>query len=170
MLLATGCASLGAGGAPTPDDTAIGWATGNWVDAPGTGLLMVSDLPADTGLRDAPTTTVRAALTPRADDCIVAVVDGVEHVPFWPDGTQLASQEHAGIGVQLSVMLAGDDLAVGGTSPETPAQGFTASAYVGDGGELVDVARLPEGDDALCAASTPPVVFPDASSIHPDAP
>ncbi|WP_315098075.1 hypothetical protein [uncultured Cellulomonas sp.] len=178
VLLASGCATAEAGIEPTETAFATIWQ----VREPGVGLLLLSDLDPDDDRFDAPAVPVRATLATRPDGCLVAVVDGVEHVPVWPVGSQLSGQ------VPTDEELAADPDAVtmwsislpdGSVlrvdSPD-PAEAFTAQAVVATVREPVDrpPAEAWEQPDvvephlAACAVPAPPIAFPDTGSIVTD--
>ncbi|MFD6178154.1 MULTISPECIES: hypothetical protein [unclassified Isoptericola] len=98
--------------------------------------------------------------------CLVAVIDGTEHVVFWPDGTRAVdSGEPVG---RYVVTLPG------GTVLEADASGgdaFTATGVVADaGGVIAADPEHPDGDYvgsylSFCGVDAPPVKFPDAATF-----
>lgn len=190
VLLAASCASARAdiGAEPSAGPEPAETLALLRVDPPGPGVLLVTDL-GNASVFDSTPEPVIATLTMRADDCIVAVIDGVEHVPIWPEDTQLAAQESPWGGQLYSVMVDAGTVDVGGGTDETPPGPFTAAAVFATGGQLATIERTPEmtvdqsdpeapawlvttgaadrGDDAACAAATPAVVLTDPTPVEP---
>ncbi|MFE6971534.1 hypothetical protein [Isoptericola sp. NPDC057653] len=100
------------------------------------------------------------------DGCLVAAIDGVEHVVFWPDGTEAVDSAEP---VGRYVVTLPD-----GTVLEADATGgarFSAAGVVADAGGVVAVdPEHPDGGYArsylsFCGVDAPPVMFPDAATF-----
>ncbi|MBG0562905.1 hypothetical protein [Actinoplanes aureus] len=115
--------------------------------------LRHSSLSADFG---GPAQSLKAELTVRPNGCVHVVVDGVERHPFWPDGTEVSSEE----GVELP---GGLTLAIGDE--------FTASGVVAVAGSPAPASTDPPGKAesllAFCEVEAAPVAFPDAATFVP---
>lgn len=135
-------------------------------DTAGYGHVEVGDLPDDaTGHFTADRQTVAARLVLHDNGCVNVEVDGVEHVPLWPDGTSVEQdgddldryEVELSNGIELAVTSAGGD------------------AFTADG--VVDTADVPLTSDdeggkvgsfvAYCDAPGAPVAFFDAASFEP---
>jgi hypothetical protein len=108
---------------------------------------------------------VSARLGALSNGCLVAVVDGVEHLAFWPDGTEAVdSSDNPG---SYTLRLGGTVLRTSGAEGDA----FTATGVfdAGDGALAVDPAR-PHDDYAgalagFCDVEAPAVAFRDAESF-----
>jgi hypothetical protein len=135
-------------------------------DTAGYGHVEVGDLPDDlTEHFTAEPAEVAARLVLRENGCVNVEIDGVEHVPLWPDGTSVEQDGEDPVqytvelssGIELAVTTAGGD-------------GFTANG-------VVDTASTPLTTDdeggkvggfvAYCEAPGAPVAFFDAASFQP---
>jgi hypothetical protein len=133
-------------------------------DRAGTGFLDVGDLstPPATGHFTGPAERLPGRLTARANGCVNVVVDGVERVPLWPDGTEVASKS----GDRYVVTLpGGTKLRADGPDGDT----FTAEGVVDDGGDFMSEIGDPPGKVAsfldFCSVDAAPVAFRDAGTF-----
>jgi len=135
-------------------------------DTAGYGHVEVTDLPQDaTEHFTAEPAEIAARLVLRENGCVNVEIDGVEHVPLWPEGTSVEQdgEEPAQYTVELSSDI---ELAVSTTGGD----GFTANG-------VVDTATTPLTEDdkdgkvgsfvAYCEAPGAPVAFFDAASFQP---
>ena len=175
VLLCSACATPQPGADPAATTFATAWTE----HEPGTGLLLLSDLDADDDRFDGPVQTVDAVLRMRPDDCLVVVVDGVEHVPFWPEGTTLFAQRRSpdesaadpDAATTWGVALpGGSTLRVGGADQ---GEAFTAQAVVAGAAGAADARLRPWARSPTSSTRTwpragslaPPIAFPDAAAI-----
>ena len=108
-----------------------------------------------------------ARLSSLPNGCLVAVVDGVEHVVFWPDGTE-ARDESGDDGHLVTVTLPG-----GATLTATRSSGseFTAEGRVSDVAGVISAEPSGPPDDfvgsylGFCGVDAAAVAFDDASSF-----
>jgi len=148
--------SSGAGEATTPP-------------ADGTGYLTVGDLP-EGSLRDHFGTEGRLTATLQAhkSGCVNVVVDGVERVPLWPDGSSVA-QVPGKPDAYLVTLPGGMSLSAGGTAGDS----FTADGLIAsDPGPFTGGTEPPGKVDtylAFCAVDAAPVAVPDDATVsHQD--
>jgi hypothetical protein len=132
----------------------------------GTGFLDVGDLglPGQ-GQLVAKAVPMQARLVLHPNGCVTVVVDGVERMPLWPEGTDV--HQKPGNLTQYQVDLPGDvTLSVNAVSADT----FSAVGVIDLDDATVDSeAGDPEGKVgsflAYCEIKTAPVVFPDAATF-----
>ncbi|MEU4625201.1 hypothetical protein AB0G04_35165 [Actinoplanes sp. NPDC023801] len=101
----------------------------------------------------------------RRDGCVTVIIDGVERIPIWPDGTVV---EQSGDEDHYLVKLPGERTLV---ADGTAGDAFEAAGIVYD----ESVAGAPTSTDppgkaetflAFCAVKAPPVAFPDAGTLR----
>jgi|GEM_PF-567940 len=133
----------------------------------GTGYLVVADVrdAASAGhFADAPT-AVQAQLVAWRNGCVTVLVDGVERVPVWPDGTVVA-QDETDQDRYVVTLRDGRMLDAGRTEGDL----FTADAVVDRSTAPYDDPTDPPGKVttflAYCDAGAAPVAFLDASTIR----
>ncbi|GIF63192.1 hypothetical protein Ais01nite_12270 [Asanoa ishikariensis] len=148
-------AALGAAPGTTPADTSVG-----------TGFVDVADL-RDPPMPDhftAPSKALEGRLALRANGCVTVVVDGVERMPLWPEGTALVQESITPN--RYAVTLPGGARLV---ASETEADTFTARGIVDDNPDPFEVeAGLPTKLStflAFCGVKAEPVAFPDAATF-----
>ncbi|MFE5337342.1 hypothetical protein ACFQ8E_15635 [Isoptericola sp. NPDC056573] len=112
------------------------------------------------------TTPLAGTLRALANGCLVAVIDGVDHVVFWPDGTVAEDTgEPAG---RYAVTLPDGRMLHADT---TGGERFSAVGEVAASGGVIAVdPDHPDGDFAgsylgFCGVDAPPVMFPDAATF-----
>ncbi|MEV4538685.1 hypothetical protein AB0J82_33390 [Asanoa sp. NPDC049518] len=148
-------AARGAAPGTTPADTSVG-----------TGFLDVADLrdPPMTDHFTAPPKALEGRLALHANGCVTVVVDGVERMPLWPEGTDVV-QESITPNRYAVTLPAGVRLVVSETSADT----FAARGIVDDNPDPFEVeAGLPTKIStflAFCGVKAEPVAFPDAASF-----
>jgi len=98
--------------------------------------------------------------------CLVVAIDGVDHVVFWPDGTEAVdTADPAG---RYSVTLPGGTVL---EADATEGDTFTGTGVVADGdGMIAADPQRPDGDYArsylaFCAVDAAPVAFADVSTV-----
>jgi hypothetical protein len=133
-------------------------------DKAGTGFLDVGDLstPPATGHFTGPAERLTGRLTARDNGCVNVVVAGVERVPLWPDGTEVAAKS----GDRYVVTLpGGTKLSAEGPDGDT----FTAEGVVDGGGDFTSKVGDPAGKVAsfldFCGVDAAPVAFKDAATF-----
>lgn len=132
----------------------------------GTGFLDVADLsPAMRHHFTKDAVQLKARLALRPNGCVTVVVDGVERLPLWPDGTDVAQQP--GQPDRYVVTLPGGmKLTVNGPSGDE----FSARGIVDDNAGPFEAQA---GDPptkvgsflAYCGVEALPVAFPDATTF-----
>ena len=130
----------------------------------GTSHLEVSDLedPPQPGHFTSEPVDVVARLGVTADGCVTVDVDGVERMPFWPQGTRV-EEDPDDLGVYVVTLPGGASLRTGDT--------FEAVAVVDDDAQPFGEESQPPGKVAtliaFCAVDSAPVAFFDAMAITP---
>jgi len=132
----------------------------------GTGFLDVGDLglPGEGQLVEK-AVPMQARLVLHPNGCVTVVVDGVERMPLWPEGTEV--HQKPGNLTQYEVDLPGDVmLNVSDSSADT----FSTVGVIDVDDATVDSeAGEPQGKVAsflaYCEIETAPVVFPDAATF-----
>jgi hypothetical protein len=158
------CACLGisaCGAAADPDDLQSQAAQ----PSDGTGYLVAADLksvhPPHFVLPPAP---VGARLVLRDNGCVTVSIDGTQHLPIWPDGTQVTDST-ADPGNYTVRLNAGTTLTVNAAEGST----FEASGIVDDQpGKFTSADGVPGKVQQLldfCGAPGEPVLFPDAATF-----
>jgi hypothetical protein len=132
-------------------------------DRAGTGFLDVGDLqnPPTPGHFTGPAERLTATLRARDNGCVVVVVRGVERMPIWPEGTDVAP----GSGDEYVVALpGGTKLSTGGADGTDR---FSADGVLDGGG---DFTSDPPGKVSsfldFCGVAAAPLAFPDAETFR----
>jgi hypothetical protein len=134
-------------------------------DRAGTGFLDVDDLrgPPAAGHFTAPAQRLTGRLTVHDNGCVTVVLDGVERMPFWPDGTDVAGTVS---GRYVVTLPGGAKLAAEGTDGDT----FSADGVIDGGGDFLSADGDPPGKVAsflgYCGVDAAPVAFRDAGSFR----
>lgn len=152
-VLLAGCGALGG----VLDDQAVGFET------PTVRALDEPELRAFF-----PTGAVPLAGELRAleNGCLVAVIDGVDHVVFWPDGTEAVDTADP-VGRYVVTLPDGRSLEADVAGGER----FSAAGEVAASGGVIAVdPERPDDDYAgsylgFCGVDAPPVRFPDAATF-----
>jgi hypothetical protein len=134
--------------------------------ADGTGFLTVQDLPdpSTPGHFTGEPVETTARLMARDNGCVNVVVDGVERVPLWPEGSGVA--QVAGSPGQYAVTLPnGQVISVHGGAGDT----FTALGLVDQGSGPFSAEPDPPGKVdtllAFCGGEAGPISFSDATTF-----
>jgi hypothetical protein len=131
----------------------------------GTGFLDVGDLGlSGQGQLVEKAVPMQARLVLYPNGCVTVVVDGVERMPLWPEGTDV--HQKPGNLAQYQVDLPGDvTLNVNADSADT----FSAVGVIDLDATVDSEVGNPEGKIgsflAYCEIKTAPVVFPDAATF-----
>jgi hypothetical protein len=135
-------------------------------DTVGTGYLDVADV--EPAVREShftrPAERLEGRLALHPDGCVSVVVAGVERMPLWPEGTEVA-QDPADLARYTVTLPGGLTLAVSTTS----ADAFTAEGVVDDNPAGFDDAVPPQSKVgsflAFCGVKAEPVAFRDATTF-----
>jgi hypothetical protein len=133
----------------------------------GTGFLDVGDLQAPRVRNHfvGNTVTMQGRLSLHKNGCVTVVLDGVERMPLWPEGTNV-SQEPGNL-TRYAVDLPGDvTLNVDDVSGDTfSAEGVIDTNSASFGAEADDPPGKIASFLAYCGVEAAPIAFPDAATF-----
>jgi hypothetical protein len=141
-------------------------ACGAGSDPVGTGFLDVADV--EPAAREShftgPAERIQGRLALHPDGCVPVVVAGVERMPLWPEGTEVA-QDPANLARYTVRLPGGLTLAVSTASGDA----FTAEGVIDDSPAPFDGAVPPQSKVgsflAFCGVKAAPVAFRDAATF-----
>jgi hypothetical protein len=163
LALAVLTAACGSGTDTTPEAMAAPATTGD--SEAGTGFLDVGDIdgtPLAAGFTARPV-PLNGRVAARADGCVTVVVDGVERVPLWPEGTTLEqrAEKHYVVRLAGGVTLSAN----GGSGDRFEAAGIVHHESGTATPKSTDPPGKAESFLAFCGVKAPPVAFPDATTF-----
>lgn len=124
----------------------------------------VDDLPdgAFAEFFDAEPTPMTAELVQHDNGCVLVIIDGVERVPLWPDGTS-AKQDADNLSLYRVVLPGGAEL----LADTEPRPGFTAEGVISStpGPYTQPPDSAVDSHLQFCQVPAEPVAFPDAGSF-----
>ena len=112
-----------------------------------------------------PAEPLAGRLAARRDGCVTVIIDGVERIPIWPDGTVV---EQGGDEDHYLVKLPGErTLVADGTAGDAfEAHGVLYDESVASAPTSTDPPGKVETFLAFCAVKAQPVAFPDAGTLR----
>lgn len=132
--------------------------------ADGVGYLQVSDLSdaqMSTHFTAAPE-RIRATLVVTPSGCVTVQVDGVEHVPLWPEGTRVA-EDRAEPEAYVVELPGGSTLRTGDVVEALAVVDDSEPSFDDETGPMSKVGGVVD----FCAPGSVPVAFFDATTITP---
>jgi hypothetical protein len=133
-------------------------------DKAGKGFLDVGDLPRHGSHFAGAPVELRGRLALRANGCVTVVLNGVERMPLWPDGTEVV-QDQGNLDRYVVTLPTGVRLGVDGAAGDA----FSAHGIIDD-----NPGPFEDGDEppglvtsflAYCGVKALPVAFPDAATF-----
>src|SRR5262249_28822842 len=109
-------------------------------------------------------TQLNGRLSLRPNGCVTTIVDGVEHMPIWPNGTSVSDSEESPGHYTVTLRTGTTLLASAANADRFAAMGIIDDVQT----PFLDAQGLPGKIQLLldyCGVSGPPIAFPDAGSF-----